>query len=52
MEKEITYESAYSLYEGRELIVTAFKRGIFPIKGTQGKRTSFGLSNVTENINF
>ena len=32
-----TYESAYALYEGRELIFNAFKRGIFPIKATQAE---------------
>ena len=31
-----TYKRAYALYEGRELILNAFKSGIFPIK-TQGK---------------
>ena len=30
-----TYESAYALYEGRELTLNAFKRGIFPMKETQ-----------------
>ena len=29
-----TYESAYALYEGRELTLNAFKRGIFPMKET------------------
>ena len=32
-----TYESAYRLYEGRELTLNAFKSGIFPIKATKGK---------------
>ena len=32
-----TYESAYALYEGRELILNAFKSGIFPIKATQAE---------------
>ena len=36
-EKRDTYESAYTLYEGRELNLNAFKSGIFPIKATQGK---------------
>ena len=27
-----TYKSAYALYEGRELILNAFRSGIFPIK--------------------
>ena len=34
--KRNTYKSAYALYAGRELIVNAFRSGIFPIK-TQGK---------------
>ena len=29
--------SVNALYEGRELILNAFKSGIFPIKGKQGK---------------
>ena len=32
-----TYESAYTLYEGRELTLNAFKSGIFPIKATKGE---------------
>ena len=32
-----TYESAYALYEGQQLILNAFRRGIFPIKEAQGK---------------
>ena len=27
-----TYEIAYALYEGQQLILNAFRRGIFPIK--------------------
>ena len=30
-----TYESAYDLYEGRGLILNAFRRAIFPIKETK-----------------
>ena len=32
-----TYESAYALYEGRELNLNAFKTGIFPLQLRQGK---------------
>ena len=32
-----TLESANALYEGQELILTAFRSGILPIKETQGK---------------
>ena len=32
-----TYESAYALYEGRELILNVFRSGIFPIKEKKGK---------------
>ena len=41
--KRDTYESAYALYEGRELTLNAFKSGIFPIKDTQGE----GISILT-----
>ena len=30
--KRNTYKSAYALYEGRELILNAFRSGIFPLK--------------------
>ena len=32
-----TLESANALYEGQELVLTAFRSGILPIKETQGK---------------
>ena len=35
--KRNIYESAYALYEGRELILNAFRSKIFPMKETQGK---------------
>ena len=35
--KRDTYENAYVLYEGQELILNAFKRGIFSIKATKSK---------------
>ena len=35
--KRNTYESTYALYEGRELILNAFRSGMFPIKGTKGE---------------
>ena len=36
--KKDTYdESAYALYEGRELTPNSFKSGIFPIKATQSE---------------
>ena len=38
-----TFESANARYRGRELILDAFKSGIFPIKETQGK----GLTILT-----
>ena len=37
IKKRDTYESANTLYEGRELTLNAFRSGIFPIKLTQGK---------------
>ena len=43
-DKKDTYESAYTLYEGRELTLSAFKSGIFPIKETQGKGSSLDLA--------
>ena len=48
-----TFDSVSVLYEGRELTVNAFTRGIFPIKKKKKerkKRTSFGFSYMTENI--
>ena len=36
--KRGTSESAYALYEGRELILNAFRSGTFPVRETQGKR--------------
>ena len=48
-----TFDSVSALYEGRELTVNAFTRGIFPIKKKEKerkKRTSFGFSYMTENI--
>ena len=36
-EEKDTYESAYALYEGRKLTLSAFKSGIFPIKEKKGK---------------
>ena len=42
--KKDTYESAYTLYEGRELTLSTFKSGIFPIKETQGKGSSLDLA--------
>ena len=35
--KRNTYESSYTLYESRELILNTFKSGIFPAKETQGE---------------
>ena len=32
-----TYESAYALYEGRELTLNAYKRGTCPLKPSQEK---------------
>ena len=32
IKKRNTYESAYALYEGRELILNAFRSGIFLMK--------------------
>ena len=43
--KKDTYESAYTLYEGRELTLSAFKSGIFPIKETQEKGSSLDLAS-------
>ena len=36
--KRDIYESAYALYEGRELALNKFKSRIFPIKATQDKK--------------
>ena len=41
--KRDTYESAYALYEGRELTLNTFKSVIFPIKATKAK----GLKTLT-----
>ena len=41
--KKNTYESSYALYEGRELILNAFKSGIFPTKAANGE----GLKMLT-----
>ena len=35
--KQNTYDSINALYEGQELILNAYKSGIFPIKETNGK---------------
>ena len=37
IETRNTFESVNALYEGRELILHAFKSGIFPITATKGK---------------
>ena len=42
-EKKKTFDSINALYEGRELILNAFRSGIIPIKETQGK----GLKTLT-----
>ena len=34
--KKDTCKSAYTIYEGRELILNAFKSGIFPLKAIKG----------------
>ena len=41
--KRDIYESAYALYEGRELTVNTFKSVIFPINATKGR----GLKTLT-----
>ena len=35
--KRDTYESAYALYEGRELTLNAFKSGMIPMNEIKGK---------------
>ena len=35
--KRDTYENAYALYEGPELILNGFEGGTFPIESMQGK---------------
>ena len=35
--KVSTYESAYTFHEGWELILNAFRSGVFPMKEKQGK---------------
>ena len=39
--KRNTYESAYALYEGRELILNVFRSGIFPIKEEKVKASKY-----------
>ena len=39
-----TFESVNALYEGRELILNAFRSGIFSIKETHGRRRSSDLA--------
>ena len=39
--KRDTYENSYSLYEGRELTLNAFKSGIFPIKQYKVKSSKY-----------
>ena len=34
--KKWCFDSAQNLYEGRELVINAFKRGLFPWKSTKG----------------
>ena len=43
--KQNTFDSINSLYEGQELILNAFRSGIFPIKGKKGK----GIKILTPN---
>ena len=49
-----TYESAYALYEGQELILNAFKSVIFSIKGNAPKisNSSCGIKagDTSENV--
>ena len=42
--KQNAFDSVNAHYEGRELTLNASRNGTFPIKATQSKRTSFGLS--------
>ena len=37
IKKRNTYKRAYAPYAGQELVLNAFRSGIFPIKETQGK---------------
>ena len=52
-DKKNTFDNVSALYEGRELTITAFRSGIFPVKEKQGQgRTSmlpssFGLSSCS-----
>ena len=43
-EKNDTYDSAFVLYEGRELTLNAFRSGIFPLKSTQRKGLKISTS--------
>ena len=36
IKKRNTYKRAYAPYAGQELVLNAFRSGIFPIKETQG----------------
>ena len=38
IKKRNTYKCAYALYEGRQLILNAFKSGIFQMKEKQEKQ--------------
>ena len=42
--KRNTFDSVGALYEGWELILNAFRSGIFPIKATKGKGSTLDLA--------
>ena len=37
IKKQNTFDSVAALYEGRELTLNAFRRGLFPMKAIQRK---------------
>ena len=46
-EKTNTFDSVSALSEGGELILNAFKKGIFPIKATKSKGSPSDLARVS-----
>ena len=50
-EKNDTCDSAYTLYEGRQLTFNDFKSGIFPLKSKQGKGCPSDLAHVAKVFN-
>ena len=50
-EKRSVLESSYTLHKGRELTLSAFKRGIFPLKSKKGKElTILALTHILQRL--